>query len=472
MHWSLLYLASEWAIRLVMLVYVPQRRTPAQARTWLLLIFLLPIPGLVLYALFGRIRISRKRIEERERLSAQVLTWQAQRREKLREALAAVESDAGPTLTLARKLGDFEPRAGNTVELLTDYRGSIERIVKDIDAARHHVHLLYYIFADDETGRLVLDALGRAVKRGVECRLLVDGLGSGAYVKRVKRACAELGVRFAVALPVGLWGLDRSRFDLRNHRKIAVIDGEIGYVGSQNVVDANFKKGIVYKELVARVHGLTVRALQALFVVDYHSETGETFDVPTYAPNFESRGNVVAQVLPSGPGYAHENNERLIVSLFYEAKRRAVLTAPYFVPDEPLVKAIQTAALRGVDTHLVVSRVMDQFSVGLSQRSFYDDLLAAGVKIHLYGPEFLHAKHFSCDDSVCWIGSSNFDIRSFALNAEVTILVYDPATAASLAAIEEAYFRGSTLLTLEEWRKRPRWVQLAENVARLGDSFL
>lgn len=470
--WSLLYLASEWAIRLGMLVYVPQRRSSAQARAWLLFIFLLPWPGLLLYSLFGRAQVSRRRILQRERLSEQVRAWQAQRRERLREALAAIEGDPGSTLTLARKLGDFEPRAGNSIELLTDYAGSIARLVEDIDRARDHVHLLYYIFADDDTGRRVLEALGRAIERGVECRLLVDGLGSRVYIPKVRAACERLGIRFAVALRVKFWRIDRTRFDLRNHRKIAVVDGRIGYVGSQNIVNATFKKGIVYKELVARIEGLTVRALQTLFVTDYHLETGESFEIPKYAPAIEQQGNVVAQVLPSGPGYVHENNQRLIVSLFHEAKRRVVLTAPYFVPDEPLIQAIETAALRGVDTHIVVSRIMDQFAVGLCQRSFYDELLQAGVKIHLYEPHFLHAKHFSCDDSICWIGSSNFDIRSFVLNEEVTVLIYDRATTARLVEIEEEYFKKSTLLTLEQWRARPKWIQAAENVARLADSFL
>ena len=209
----------------------------------------------------------------------------------------------------------------------------------------------------------------------------------------------------------------RARFDMRNHRKIAVLDGKIGYVGSQNLVDRAFKPGIVNRELVARVRGPLVAQLQAVLLADRYYETEERIGELGHFPPFEEAGSVFAQCLPSGPGYSQENNQRLIVSLIHAANERVVLTTPYFIPDEPLYQAMQTAATRGVEVHLVVSRDLDQLLVGYAQRSFYDQLLAAGVQIHIYYEYFLHAKHLSVDGDIALVGSSNFDIRSFALNA-------------------------------------------------------
>jgi cardiolipin synthase len=177
-------------------------------------------------------------------------------------------------------------------------------------------------------------------------------------------------------------------------------------------------------------------------------------------------------VLPSGPGYPQQNNQRFIVDLLYGATRRAVLTTPYFIPDEPLLQALETATLRGVEVHLVVSKEIDQWLVGFAQQSYYEELLAAGVTIHLYERRFLHAKHISIDDAVVLIGSSNMDIRSFMLNSEVSLIAYDSDVAAELRKVQESYFAGSQTLTLEDWQRRSVFQRVLQNVARLFDSVL
>jgi cardiolipin synthase len=470
---GMLYTASEWVIRLVMLIYVPQRRTPSAARTWLLLIFLLPWPGLILYAIFGRPYLPRWRMARQQ---------QAQERTKslCREFFhhhatrpdLPNQFDRG--IALAEKLGDFPISGGNQVELLPNYGGSVERILADLDAAQHHAHLLYYIFADDETGRKVADALSRAARRGVRCRVLVDSLGSKKSRKRLIPWLREAGVEVVEALRFRFHFRPRinARFDLRNHRKIVVIDGRVAYVGSQNLVNADFKPGLVYEELVARVTGPVVLQFQAVFLADRFLETGNGLDEPGLFPQPERPGAAPAQALPSGPGYPMENTQRLLIALVQAARQRVVVTAPYFIPDEPFQEALQNAALSGVEVHLVVSRQMDQLSVGLAQRSYYDCLLEAGVKIHRYKEGFLHAKHVSIDDRAAVIGSSNMDLRSFVLNEEISLVVYDADVVARLRTIQEHYFAGAELLTLKEWRRRSAWVKMAENIARLVDSLL
>ena len=471
MNWSLAYLISEWGIRLAMLIYVPQQRSTAATRTWLLLIFLFPLPGLVLYAMIGRIYLPRRRIEQQRRASSRIR--EAQRGLAQQPALHPVlPKHLQPLVQLASNLGDFEPFGGNHVELLDDYDTSLRRMVADIDAARDQVHLLFYIFEADTTGRLVADALIRAARRGVKCRVLMDAVGSKRGLKRLGPGLRAAGVDLHAMMEAGLFRRNAARFDLRNHRKIVVIDGAIGYTGSQNVVDAEFVEGFPNEELVVRVTGPITAQLQAVFVTDYFFETGEVLDQSVHFPPLDPTGGTVAQLLPSGPGYERENAQEHFVSLLYAARKRVVLTTPYFVPDEPFLQAMRSAARRGVEVVLVLSAHANQTFTQFAQRAFYDELLASGVEIRLYRPRFLHAKHLTVDDDIAVLGSTNIDIRSFALNAEINLVLYCGETVRRLREIENRRLADSDRLTLEEWRQRPVTLRVLQNIARLADSLL
>jgi cardiolipin synthase A/B len=373
----------------------------------------------------------------------------------------------------ARKLGAFEPFAGNALEFLRDYGGSIDRLVEDIDSAKKHVHLLTYIYLQDRTGRKIAEALKRAAKRGVDCRVLLDAVGSRLALERLGPELRAAGVEVRSMLPVGLFRRNAARFDLRNHRKVIVIDGRVGYIGSQNIADPAFVRKYPNEELVARVTGPIVSQLQAVFLADHYLETEKVLDRGELFPELEATGNSVAQLVPSGPGYGQENGRDLIISMLYEARQSVVIVTPYFVPDEPFLQAICAAGQReNVRVHLVVSKHANQLITQLAQRSYYDDLLDAGIEIHLYHPHFLHAKLLTIDDDVALLGSTNMDIRSFALNAEVNLLIYGRAVVQELKAIQESYFAHSERLTLEGWRKRSVFAKIAQNTARLMDSFL
>jgi cardiolipin synthase A/B len=470
--WAVLYLFSEWAIRLGMLIVVPFRRSPDAAKGWLLLVFFLPWPALVLYFLIGRPTYPRWRHERFLRLPGvlePVRTRLAQSPHFFRPELPHALAQAA---TLVENLGQLTTRGGNNVDLLADYNGAIDRLVADIQQAQNHVHLLYYIFADDPTGRKVAAALAEAVKRHVKCRVLIDALGSRRWARAMIRQLTAAGVSVERVLPVHFLRRQSARADLRNHRKIAVIDGRIGYTGSQNLVDAAFKPGITYEEMVVRVTGPVVLQLQALFAADWFLETEEVLDTAEIFPEPDVTGTVAAQVLPSGPDYPATNAQRLIVALVHGARTRVVITTPYFIPDEALLQALGTAVLRGVEVHVVVSLLADQLLVGLAQRSYYSELLGAGVHIHRYRDKFLHAKHLSIDDHVALIGSSNMDIRSFVLNAEVSLVLYDADAASRLRIEQERYFAGAELMSLAEWKKRSLLTKVCENVARLVSPLL
>jgi cardiolipin synthase A/B len=470
--WSLLYLISEWGIRLVMFVYVPQRRSTAAARTWLLFIFLLPWPGLILYWLFGRIYLPANRVKMQDRASEFVGRARGQIGTRV-----AVDPDLPPEFRfvpgLVHKLGDFETLGGNQIELSPDYHETIERIIGDIDSAQRNVHLLFYIYLADATGRRVGDALERAAARGVTCRLLMDAVGSRHGVNKLARKLRGRRVEVLSMLPVGLFRRNTARFDLRNHRKIVVIDGRVGYTGSQNIVNPEFVKGYPNEELMVRVTGPVVAQLQAMFLADHYFETGNVLDPEELFPVLVNTGDSPAQVLPSGPGYGQENGRELIIAMLYAARERIVITTPYFVPDEPFLQAVRAASMRsGVEVHLVLSMHANQMITQFAQKSYYDDLLQAGIQIHLYRPHFLHAKHLTIDKHIALIGSTNMDIRSFALNAEVNLLVYDPAVVQQLRTIQERYFANSERLNAATWNRRPLGAKVVHNTARLMDSFL
>lgn len=455
-----------------MLFYVPQRRSAAASRSWLLLIFFLPWPGLVCYALFGRIHLAKARIEQQQRASRHIREVQGRLRARLPLIVPKLPKPLAPVWTLATNLGDLEPYGGNAVQVFTGYQEPLDRLIEDIGSARAHVNLLYYIYGDDATGRRVTEALLAASRRGVQCRVLLDAVGSKQALKRLAPEMRAAGIVVQSMLAVGLLRRSSGRFDLRNHRKLAVIDGEVGYTGSQNIVDGTFVPGFPNEEIVVRITGPLVAQLQAVFLADYYFETGQRLEDLDSFPELTIRGEAVGQVVPSGPGYGRENGQELMVELLYAAQERVVITTPYFMPDEPFLQGVRSALRRDVAVHLVVAAHANQRITQLAQRSYYEELLQAGVTIHLYQPRFLHAKYLTIDNEVALIGSSNIDIRSFALNAEVNVLFYSAELVTQLRGIQEQHFAHSHQITLEDWQRQSVPVRTIQNMSRLLDSFL
>jgi cardiolipin synthase len=271
-----------------------------------------------------------------------------------------------------------------------------------------------------------------------------------------------------------LFALDRLRPDLRNHRKIVVIDGTVAFFGSQNIVSSTANKGLTNEEVVVRAEGAVVKQLHAVLLGDRYLETADVppeIDVssPIAPPQHQP---AYAQVVPSGPGCRADTIENVMVGLMYAALSRVVLTTPYFVPSPQFVSAMRNAARRGVSVHLVVGKASNKPFVQHAQESYYDTLLDAGVQIHRYYGNFLHAKLMSVDENVALIGSSNLDRRSFELNEEVTVLIYDPVVATELWQIEQRYLEKSDTIDPVAWSKRPASRRLLQNVARLFDALM
>jgi cardiolipin synthase len=486
---SVVAVVAHIAICVAAVCVIPGGRRPSTGMAWLLLILATPFVGMLLFLLFGSTHVERRRQLKQQRVNEQIHERTAAIAE-LREdtpRLAYVASAA----RLNRRLGALPAVGGNSIELLPDYRASIAAMADAVRAASEYVHVEFYILAWDEVTEPFFDALVAATERGVRVRLLLDHLGSRGiptYKETVARL-RETNIDWRPMMPIDpLHGRFR-RPDLRNHRKILVVDGDVAFTGSQNLIEAaydkpkNRKVGREWVDLAVRVEGPTVTALDAVFRTDWYSETDEVIAVDegplsaaVEAPFPEPRPDVsgttvdgvVCQVVPSGPGFPMENNLRLFTTLLYSAQQRISLTSPYFVPDESLLYAVTTAAQRGVSVELFVSAVGDQFMVYHAQCSYYAALLEAGVRIYRYpAPYVLHSKHFTIDDDVAVVGSSNMDMRSFALNYEVSLMLLGPEVVKRMRAVEDDYRGLSTELTREEWSRRPRGKRYVDNVMRL-----
>ena len=470
--WYILYFA-EWSVRIIMLVVLvvnPRNLRPSSTMAWLLVIFFQPWVGLVLYLLIGGRRLSAGRLQQRELVEKRI----AELNESFKKTPGVIQKNLPEELSeierLGEKLANMPILGGNEAEIICDSQETVKRLVDDIDRAANHVHLLFYIFADDETGRSVFEALRRAVGRGVVCRVLMDAVASRPTLKRLGKEMRAAGIEVYGVLPVRFI---RGRADIRNHRKIAVIDGRTAYTGSQNIVDASYgHKDMAWHDMMIRLQGPVVLELQTVFASDWFFESGARLDNENSFPEPVVVGDTAVQALPSGPSFPVENYQCMVVDSLYNAKHRVTITTPYFVPDEAFLQAIQTAVLRGVKVELVVPSRFDQVLVGAASRSYYDTLLDAGVDIYLYQIGLLHSKTMSIDDSLSLIGSSNFDIRSFSLNFEINLLFYDSDLTRRLRAQQQQYMANSILLVQEDWQARSALKRTSQNIAKLLSPLL
>jgi cardiolipin synthase A/B len=472
--WPLAVSVAGWSIIVGALVYIPFRRSPVAAQAWLMLFFFLPWIALPVYLAVGNARHPKWRRDRIEQVPSIIRKAIAHIKLDGVSGLRALPQRHRATSHLVQRIGNFPCLAHNKITLDADYNRVVDRIAADIDKARHHAHVMVYILQNDQAGNKILSALERAARRGVKCRLLIDAVGSSRDRRAIAKRLTGTGVELRLILPLRFWN-QATRLDLRNHRKIVVVDGLIGWVGSQNMHRIEYEPKTFYRELMARVEGPVVLELQAVFIGDWYLETAEDIGSPELMPAPERQPverNATAQVLPSGPDYPEAGVDILFTDLIYSARQRVVLATPYFIPNEPLLLAMRTAVSKGVRVTLFVTSTTNSFLIDRAQQSYYDELLEAGVEVMLYRERFLHAKHLSIDDDIAIIGSANMDRRSFELNSEVTLITYSEDTVRDLRAIEDDYRTKSHRLRLEAWNQRGFLIQLGENVTRLISPLL
>ncbi len=473
---SVLVLATLVTIALVSLVIVPRNRRPQSALAWLLLIYILPLIGFLLFLMLGSRRLPKRRREQQAEINTYIL--------ETTEGMDRVAKDSPwppwlePIVELNRNLGAMPLVGGNTAKLYTDYSESIAAMTAAVRQATRSVHAEFYIMSIDDETEDFFRALGEAVERGVIVRVLYDHVASVRVrgFRRLRRRLTELGAQHHAMLPIRPWLGQWQRPDLRNHRKFLIVDGSLAFTGSQNLIERGYHRRarrdgsrLEWREVMVRFEGPIAAGIEALFATDWYSETDELLlRESVIAPDVDPGQGLDAQVVPSGPAFEGENNLRLFNSLVYAAQEQVQICSPYFVPDESMLYAITTAAQSGLDVQLFVSEIGDQTLVFHAQRSYYEELLRAGVRIWLYrSPTVLHAKHFTIDDQVAIIGSSNMDMRSFSLNLEVSVMVRGESIIRELRAIEQSYRENSRELTLDEWVRRPAHMRTFDDLARV-----
>lgn len=451
---------------------------------WIFIIAALPIGGVIFYFLFGDHRLGRKRLKLGPRIRQYYQSAYDITDEEVDGDHLEITDFFRDLSNVVSKETGFYPAMGNSGVLFDTAELTLEALVQDVDNAAQNCFFEFYII--QAKGRVipVLEALERAAQRGVDCRVLADDIGSSAFFKSDWHdRLIKAGVKVVRSLPVGIIKSLSKRTDLRNHRKIVVIDQAIGYIGSFNLVDpAVFKKDAdigEWVDIMLRVEGHIVSSLACVFNTDYIFDNfGGDFDrhalraLPRTTPSEEFALNAVAQLIPSGPEMRTSLIYEVIVAAIFGARETITIITPYFVPDEALIMAMANAARRGLDVTLILPRTIDSIMARFAGESVFEELLESGVNILRFQEGMLHTKAILIDDAISFIGTVNMDMRSFYLNLEVTMAICDTRFTERLNQIADGYIRQSEPVELERWQQRSKFTRFKENILRLATPLL
>ena len=449
-----LYWVLHMAIQVAVMVRILLRphREPASRIAWVVVVAALPVIGILAYLFLGETNVGRRNFKAMKKAMGDV---GAIARDGVDggagDFFAQVPEKYAHLFSVGYSISGFRPLAGNSAALMEDSNAAIARMVEDIDAATTQVNVLFYIWLTDNNGNRIGAALKRAAARGVSCHAMVDGLGSRALLKSpLWRELEEAGVDTATALSLGnrLLRPLAGRIDLRNHRNILVIDGRISYCGSQNCADPEFRVKARYApwvDAVIRFEGPVARQNQLLFATDWLTYRGENLQLSDTAAPIRA-GDVIAQVVASGPTLRNSAMPEMFESLIFGAREELVISTPYYVPNQSMQEALCAAAYRGVRTVLILPARNDSREVAAASRSYYGALLAGGVEIREYRGGLLHSKTLTLDGEITLIGSANMDRRSFDLNYENNILLYDPATTRAVRTRQQSYIDSARIV--------------------------
>jgi len=448
----LVYAVLMWAARLGLILYVLPRHRPSVAISWIAITLIHPVLGIPLYLFFGRPVIRNAGVRAHADAQARINRERPRTTDPNRFGhIAAVHRDLA---RLAENLGDHHLQSGNEVSIITDSKEFIAALVREIDAAKHSVHMLYYIYLDDEVSRCVTEALERAAKRGVSTRIVVDASGSRGWLRTAGPRLTAAGAEVRAALPVKFLRSKFSRIDVRNHRKLAVFDNHIAITGSHNVCDPRYGQTRIgaWQDLSTRVTGPAVDELQLVFLQDWVAEAGNLPDVSAPAPHsIKDPSAMPILVSPAGPGLGNQSFRDVMVSAINEADKRVVMTTPYFVPDEAALLALRLRALAGLKVQIIVPEFSNSRLVNAASRPALQSLIDAGAEVYLHKEGLLHAKTLTIDDAFSLIGSGNFDRRSFDINYELNMLLFGAEVTRSLCECQRVYIAGSRLAKPDEY---------------------
>ena len=449
-----------------------KRRAVPSAMAWLLIIYILPLVGIIAYLSFGELHLGKRRAERAKAMWPSTAHWLADLK-SCKSIFATGNSEvAAPLFQLCERRQGIAGVRGNQLQLLTTSDDTLKALIRDIELARSNIEMVFYIWQPGGLADQVAESLMAAARRGVHCRLLLDSAGSVTFFRSpYPSMMRNAGVEVVEALKGNLMRVFLRRMDLRQHRKVVLIDNFIAYTGSMNLVDPRFFKqdaGVgQWIDVMARMEGPVATTMGIIFSCDWEIETGKRILPPEpeyHSLPFEEESGHNIQVIASGPGFPDELIHQALLTSVYSAREQLIMTTPYFVPSDDLLHAICTAAQRGVDVSIIVPKKNDSMLVGWASRSFFTELLEAGVKIYQFEGGLLHTKSVLVDGQLSLVGTVNLDMRSLWLNFEITLVIDDDGFGADLACVQDDYIARSTLLDHAEWLKRPLWQRVVERL--------
>lgn len=453
----------------VIIVIISENRNPIKTISWIMVLVFLPIIGLIIYAFFGQDYTKRRIISKKmySKIKKRPLA------ELYSSDLVDYPSQHIELIKLLRNLNQTPLLHGSSVKYLTTGKDKFDSLFRDIDNATEHIHIEYYVWDDDVIGNQLKSLLIRKSAEGVKVRVIVDAVGSWRVKKSFHEEFRAGGIEIEEFMKVK-FPMFTSHFNYRNHRKIVVIDGKIGYIGGMNVAD-RYINGVSWgnwRDTHIRIEGKGVQGLQSVFLIDWFIVSKSLITAREYFPPLENFGDNSIQIVSSGSYSPAREIMQGFMQAIYSAKSSIYIQTPYFIPPEGLFEALISASIRGVDVRLMVPRKSDMLFVQLAARSYFKKLMMAGIKVYFYEPGFLHSKLTVIDDSLTLIGSANFDVRSFEQNMEVEAFIYNKETALRGKEIFIEDQKNSTAIILRDWLKRPVWMRFKESFIRLFTPLL
>ena len=451
-------------------VIISENRNPVKTIAWCMVLTFMPVIGLILYILFGMGNRHRKLVKDEDLSRFKDVTEIIQSDEIISDLPARHK----PLAEMLYRMNRSYPLNGNNVEIMTDFRTMSDRLVSDIEVARHHINMLFFKFEDDAAGRRIADALIRKAEEGVQIRLIYDDAGNLMVPRRFYRRLRQHGIQVRGFMRIFLPILSRD-YNSRNHRKVVVIDGEVGYMGGMNIAQ-RYAEGLkwgIWRDTHIRITGPAVSELQTSFLTDWKFTKGDEPDLDSMYPYNPPCGNTLMQIVTGGPMGKWNVMMQAYMTAIASARHHAYLQSPYFIPPEPIMKTLQNAALSGVDVRVMIPYRGDK---GLlppwASRSYIKEALNAGIRIYLYRKGYMHAKTMTIDDSLVTIGSTNIDFRGFEQDFEINAFMYDGRLAVQQREIFLEDQKDAELIDPLEWDKRPLTDKAKESVARVFSPVL
>ena len=452
------------------LVIIFENRNPVKTIAWCMVLTFMPVIGLLLYILFGMDNRHRRQIKDEDLSRLKGITEITQSDDILSEMPVPQK----PLADMLRKMNKSFLLSGNDVEIITDFQTMSDRLIADIEGARHHINMLFFKFEDDAAGRRIADALIRKSEEGVQVRLIYDDAGNLMVPRRFYRKLRKHGIQVRGFIRIFLPILSRD-YNSRNHRKVVVIDGRVGYMGGMNIAQ-RYAEGLkwgIWRDTHMRITGPAVSELQTSFLTDWKFTKGDEPDIDSMYPYNPPSGNTLMQIVTGGPMDKWNVMMQAYMTAIASARHHAYLQSPYFIPPEPIMKTLQNAALSGVDVRVMIPYRSDKGVLPpWASRSYFKEALNAGIRIYLYRKGYMHAKTMTIDDSLVTIGSTNIDFRGFEQDFEINAFMYDESMARQQRDIFLEDLKDAELIDPLEWDKRPFIDKAKESVARVFSPVL